>query len=268
MEHYIEKYKKWLSINDLSYNTRRNYIYRLNKFLEYLGNIENLTQESVENFLMELKQNSSNSTVNGNRAMIQSFLVFMKKSDIQLPKYRTIEKKVREYMTEEFFENEFLPIVEDIFKKDRLKMITVFSFLFYTGLRVEEFCKLKRENIDLDKCRIRFHNKKSKIEKIIPFPRKIKGLLESYFIENPEKNNAFNICVSSIDKKCKKLKPHFKLNIKPHLFRHSYASHLVNKGVSMPKIQSLLGHSNILTTQIYSHVNIEAIEKEYREKIG
>jgi len=98
--------------------------------------------------------------------------------------------------------------------------------------------------------------------------KRIKKILIEYFNSEPEKTNAFNIGKYSIFDIFKTLKLYFQdINIRPHLFRHSFATHLLRKGIDISIVSKLLGHNDIKTTMRYLQTNITLLKEVYNSKI-
>lgn len=142
----------------------------------------------------------------------------------------------------------------------------VLELLFATGARVSEICSLKPENVDLIQHTVKIYGKGAK-ERIIQienpdvlaalikysesFEAQIK--LSGFFFVNKFKNRLTEQSVREIIEKYRKLSGNA-LHITPHMFRHSFATLLLEEDVDIRYIQKLLGHSSITTTQIYTHV--------------
>ena len=156
---------------------------------------------------------------------------------------------------------------EDSFKyKTVIRDIAVIELLFATGIRVSELCNLKKENIDQDYSYIKILGKGLK-ERTIPITNPYtRKALEAYHllykIQINEKTyffiNRFNKCLSeqSVRFLVKNISQQIGINrnITPHVFRHTFATLLLEGDVDIRYIQGLLGHSSINITQIYTHV--------------
>ncbi len=148
---------------------------------------------------------------------------------------------------------------------ERLRDIAVLELLFSTGLRVSELCNLTIGNIEQDYSLIKVNGKGSK-ERMIPITNnevrealklyylKYNANINNYFFVNRLKNKLSEQSVRYLVRKYSK-KANIALNTTPHVFRHSFATLLLEEDVDIRYIQSLLGHSSINTTQIYTHVN-------------
>lgn len=152
---------------------------------------------------------------------------------------------------------------------ESVRSIAIVELLFATGIRVSELCNIKIKDIDLDEGLLRVNGKGSKerfiqicneealdalrnyyslfIEKIDPlgyfFINRLNSRLSEQSVRNLVKKYAN---LASVDK-----------HITPHTFRHTFATLLLEEDVDIKYIQQMLGHSSIMTTQIYTHVNIE-----------
>ena len=153
------------------------------------------------------------------------------------------------------------------------------ELLYATGMRASELTNLKLNNIDLDSCIVRIMGKGSK-ERIVPInDTTIKYLniyINNYRKEILNKKDSEYLFISNalkpitrqglfkiIKKEC--IRAGIKKNVYPHILRHSFATHLLNHGANIRIIQELLGHEDITTTEIYTHLSNETIKKDYEE---
>ena len=139
----------------------------------------------------------------------------------------------------------------------------ILEVLYATGIRVSELTHLKIEDIDLDGGWLKVKGKGKK-ERYVPFGENIARIIEEYI---SQKNNSkgyilkgqksgpmTRVGIWKITKRCAG-KALIKKTIAPHTLRHTFATHLLENGADLRTIQVLLGHSNIDTTQIYTHIN-------------
>lgn len=146
-----------------------------------------------------------------------------------------------------------------------IRDVAILELLFASGLRVSELCSLKRDNFNLKENTLRIMGKGAK-ERVIHLANKdvraaIKNYLDSinveketvYFFLNNRKRRLSEQSVRFMIKKYVKLAG-LSNRVTPHMFRHSFATLLLEEDVDIRYIQQLLGHSSILTTQIYTHV--------------
>jgi integrase/recombinase XerD len=148
-----------------------------------------------------------------------------------------------------------------------LRDIAVLELLFATGMRVSELCDLSIQQVNLNEGYIKIFGKGSK-ERIIQIenPEVLQSLktYEQYFFDKMSENSSFfinrlgkQLSPQSVRFMIKKYaaKASIPLHITPHMFRHSFATLLLEEDVDIRYIQHLLGHSSIATTQIYTHIN-------------
>jgi len=151
--------------------------------------------------------------------------------------------------------------------------------MYATGLRVSELVNLKINDIDFDSCLVKTLGKGSK-ERIIPIgdyaiyfvlkylkeyrPLLLKKEYTDYLFLN---NRGTKISRQSFYKIVEDLavKKNIKTKISPHTLRHSFATHLLDRGADIVSIKELLGHSSLATTQIYTHISNQKLQDEYNK---
>jgi integrase/recombinase XerD len=149
----------------------------------------------------------------------------------------------------------------------------ILQLLLTTGLRSRELLELRVEDIDLNKGVIRVRVAKYGKERLITAPREVFEALDAWIKLNnlKPKDKLFNISYQALYKRLKKLAVKAGIDpakIRPHILRHTFATMALRKGLSLPSLQRLLGHSDIRTTQVYLHMTIEDVKREYEEKMG
>jgi integrase/recombinase XerC len=149
--------------------------------------------------------------------------------------------------------------------------------LFYaTGIRLSELITLKEDQVDLRNQTIKVLGKRNK-ERIIPFSKSLVDTIEAYKsrkkkeVENRDHGFLF---VTSNGAPCypmmvyRTVKKYLSMHtssekINPHVLRHTYATHLLNKGAEINAVKDLLGHSSLAATQVYTHNSIEKLKKVF-----
>ena len=156
--------------------------------------------------------------------------------------------------------------------------VAMLALAYGCGLRASELVGLKRAAVDLNLALIRVRGKGGK-ERLVPFGAVAKGYVEKYLrlLDAAGKGEGPYLFASSRGRDrhvsrqllWKKVKRYAALagvpGVKPHLFRHTFATHLVQAGADIRTVQELLGHANITTTQIYAHLDTKRL-KEFHEK--
>ncbi len=185
-----------------------------------------------------------------------------------------IAKKIPEFLyQEQIRELMHLPDMSNsIGVRDRL----VLEILYGTGIRVGELVSIKLVDIDLSRRFIRVLGKGNK-ERIVPFGQLLKDVMTLYMDHHlqelaPEgdKHLLYNTRKAPISDRSvrKMLEKYGKLlgigRIYPHMLRHSYATHLLENGADIRIVQELLGHENLSTTQIYTHLSKQHLRDVYR----
>ncbi len=164
-------------------------------------------------------------------------------------------------------------------KKQGIRDKAIIETLYASGMRVSEISNLKTDNVNLEVGFLRCIGKGDK-ERVVPLGRKavesIQRYLHSsrpYFIK---RGNIPVLFVSRLGKSISRqsmwkiIKRYareagIKKNIKPHILRHSFATHLLERGADLRSVQEMLGHSDISTTQIYTHVNKDRLKSVHKQ---
>ncbi|MCL3781564.1 integrase [Prolixibacteraceae bacterium JC049] len=187
-----------------------------------------------------------------------------------------VEKRLPVFVEEDalntLLDNDFFP--KD-FEGRRDKVIV--SLLYGTGVRLFELMNLKNEYIDTEGCVIRVLGKRNK-ERIIPYPRslnpvlfdyindrnKLFGSTNEYFLLTKKGVQVYEKLIYRVVKKYLSMVTTVAKK-SPHIIRHSYATHLLNKGADLNAVKELLGHANLQATQMYTHTTFESLIKVYNQ---
>lgn len=156
-------------------------------------------------------------------------------------------------------------------KKKGLKNKAILETLFSTGLRVSEICALPRD-LDLSKDEISVRGKGEKV-RVVFLSDAAKSAIKAYLGTNTaiDSSTLFNITPRSVERLVKSyaIKAGISKKVTPHVIRHSFATDLLQNGADLRSVQALLGHANITTTQIYTHVtdrHLKEIHKNFHSK--
>jgi|TARA_B100000953_G_C18033348_1_gene423597 integrase/recombinase XerD len=266
----------------LSKNTVSSYmsdLLQLSKWLKKQNkDLNNCTESDLNSFLAS-KIDQGNSTTSVNRALssikgFYNWLVYnnyLSVNPSELLESPKIGRKLPVHISEEDVEKILNAPKLSINKGVRDK--TILELLYATGLRISELTNLKLNQIDLTRGIVRVMGKGNK-ERIIPIGETaltwLNNFINNYrqdFIINKNNNYIFlnrkgdqlsrKFCWSLITSYSKKVLPSKKIS--PHSLRHAFATHLLNNGADLRSVQMLLGHSNLSTTQIYTHVAKERL---------
>lgn len=239
-------------------------------------------KRTIRYFLINLQdQNVSKRTVARKLATLKSFFRYLVKNGIiesnpvatiKMPK---LEKKLPEYLSES--EIEQLLSLPDFKTFKGIRDLAILELFYGTGIRLSELINIKVGQIDFKQQLIRVIGKGNK-ERIVPFGGSAKLILEKYLLIRPQfaENSVDNLFVLKSGKKMypmavqrivqKYLKQASQIQQKsPHILRHSFATHLLNQGADIRVVKDLLGHENLATTQIYTHLSIDHLKKVYNQ---
>ena len=261
-----------------------NYWYKIKYYLIYCttNNIDiyHVNLLILNQYFLTLRQQSySNGYINNFVKALRFFYKYLRDvskvtEDIYQEMYKIkimrTEIKVKDFVTKEELEDLISTAMTycTFMNLDKLKVILY--FLFYTGLRRNEFINLKREDIKLEERAVIVRiPTKNRSERTVFFPLKVKKLLIHYFQLEPGNINAFNIKNNEVSRLINFLKTCVsgKKNITMHMFRHSFANMLARAGIDVKIAQSLLGHKSVLSTLIYYNPDIKIVKQIYNEKI-
>ena len=272
---------------ELNYSdeTIDNYKRDLNNYRDYLNkkkiNYKTINKLEILDYLKYLDNSSlSNKSISRHLSSLRTFynyLVEIKEIDsnvfkrVRNPK---VEKKLPNYLSIGEVEEILNSIKEDT--KEDIRNKCIFEIMYSCGLRVSEVSYLKVSNIDFREHTIRIMGKGSK-ERIVYYGEYLKDILDKYMKVRDEfliKGNIEYLFVNSkgdilsresiayiINKIEKKSLINHKIT--PHVLRHSFATHLLDDGADLRSVQELLGHENLDTTEIYTHVSNERLRAVY-----
>jgi len=262
----LKKLSTDLKLRGFSQQTLKMYLFYNQKLLEYTKKQpEDVTEDDIKDFLAF--KYSDDSLSNSSIALIKAAIKFFftetlgkKLSDIKTPKK---SNKLPVVLNR----NEIFNLIE---KTENIKHKLIIELLYSTGLRLSECVNLKYSNIDLSEGIGWVRSGKGSKDRIFIISEIFKKDLLHY-IENTKSNtNGYIFLVNGKKMSTRGIQYVIKTaanragiekDVHVHTLRHSFATHLLENGVDIRKIQKLLGHSNLQTTQIYTQVSSEEIKK-------
>jgi integrase/recombinase XerD len=171
--------------------------------------------------------------------------------------------------------NEIFALDEETFNKlleitKRTSDKLILKLLFDTGLRAKEILSIKVSDIDFERGSITVRNTKNQETRTVFFTEGTKSLLIKYIKSKGLKSDdkLFNLTYNALYKRLKRIGKKIGIDLRPHLLRHTFATVAIKKGVPLPAVQKLLGHKDIRTTQIYTHLLTTDLENIYRKTFG
>ncbi len=280
----IERFVRYL-IAELNYsdNTAKAYsvdMYEFASFIKKTKNIEltKCKKNEIRDYLAYLyNKNLKKSSIIRKLAVLKSFYKFLVITDaitanpttsISTPKK---DKRIPVFLTEQ----EILKLFDtpDIDLRDR----AILELLYSSGIRIEELININVRDIDFIAGYVKVFGKGA-VERLAPVGDRCLSAIRKYM--NEEKAKGFSFMPSSpvfLNKHGKRIsqrgarkmlhnwfvKASLKKNVSPHTLRHTFATHLLDRGCDIRSVQQMLGHKNLSTTQIYTHVTLETLRKAY-----
>jgi len=282
---FIDKYINYLKIEkNASEHTVINYSLDLRDFSVFLDEraLEEVTYLDLRKYLAVMRQKDySKRTIARKLASLRSFFRFLYRegyiknnpaSSVSTPK---LDKRLPIFLdTDEVARLVESPDSTDISGlRDRAMLETLYS----TGIRVSELTSLNTENIDFISGTVKVMGKGKK-ERLAPIGDKALKAIRSYLDKRgPGKlrekravflnKNSTRLTDRSVRRMLNKYirRLSFREGISPHTLRHSFATHLLNRGADLRSVQELLGHMNLSTTQIYTHVTTKRLKEVYKK---
>ena len=256
----------------LSNNTVKAYEADISSFFQWLDNedlkYKNLQEDHINqyiSFLFQRKMRSS--SVNRKISSIKSFYIFLVKRNFlkNSPLNDLVTPKQEKYLPESMSEAEVDKLLNspDVSNKIENRDKAMIEMLYATGMRISELVNLKITDVDMKRCVVKVFGKGSK-ERLVPFGETALDSLRSYLNERVQSSSK-EIFLSNRGKKMTRvafwqrvkvylIRENLKNSISPHTLRHAFATHLLNRGADLRSVQLLLGHSDLSTTQIYTHI--------------
>jgi integrase/recombinase XerC len=254
-------------------------------FVKTIGdfNVEGINDKIARQWVIELMDSGlSARTVNKKISALKSFYKYLLKLElvsenklvnITVPKIRKklpqfVEEKNLDHLLDDgFFANDFEGL------RDKL----IISLFYGTGIRLSELMHLKDADISQAESLVKVLGKRNK-ERIVPYPRSLNTLIDQYKCERTQLFGTSSrrlFLTSSGEEVYEKLIYRvvnkyltFVTTISkrsPHVLRHTFATHLLNRGADLNAVKEMLGHSNLSATQIYTHTSMDKIQKVYRQ---
>ena len=246
-------------------------------------NVEGINDKTVRSWIVDLMDSGlSARTVNKKVSALKSFNKYLMRLEVVgenhlvnviVPKIRKklpqfVEEKNLDHLLDDgFFGNDFEAL------RDKL----IVSLLYGTGIRLAELMHLKDADIYQSEFLLKVLGKRNK-ERIVPYPRSLNVLIEQY---KAERTQLFGSPVSCLLLTAKGNPAYEKLIYRvvlkylslvttidqksPHVLRHTFATHLLNRGADLNAVKEMLGHANLSATQIYTHTSLEKIQRVYRQ---
>ena len=279
----LSEYLEYLDIEKgLSKNTVEAYRADLTFFLNFCADkgifdIENIKRNIMNSYILFLREKNLNPhSVVRKIASLRGFFKWLNANEyIQTNPAQTLEQpKLPKRLPKVITMDE----IREIFSSQLSPSESlILEFLYDCGLRVSELVNLKLNNIDIKSKYIQCLGKGSK-ERLVPFGKKAQKALENYLksrelilLKNNISDNKIllinengkQISRQDVYKFIRSLGEKIHKHISPHTLRHTFATHLLDNGADLRVVQELLGHSDVATTQLYTHITKKRLKEVY-----
>lgn len=286
MQKYMDKFNEYIILEKhYSNDTVINYTKDLDDFYNYLDSkkirsINSVNYNVIRGYLMYLHEKEySKKTINRHISTLKSFFKYLlgehyiKDNPMSLVSGPKLDKKLPKVLYYE--ELEKLLNIEEDNDVISLRNNLILELLYSTGIRVSELVNIKINDIDRHNTQINIFGKGSK-ERVVIYGKVCEDKLKKYLSKRNEldKYNSEYLLLNNLGRKLttrgiryiidKIIKEGgLKFHISPHVLRHTFATHMLNEGADLKSVQELLGHENLSTTQIYTHVSNERLRSVY-----
>ncbi|MBU0759375.1 MAG: site-specific tyrosine recombinase XerD [Candidatus Omnitrophica bacterium] len=294
MDQLIDEFLNYLSVErGLSNNTIISYKRDLRKFFNYLkaarvSSIEKVSRQTISSFMLDEKDKGlSANSISRELACLKSFFKFL-----------LMENKIKDNITGVIESPKLWKRLPDVLRLDEVEAIlnapnvrdvagardrAALELMYATGMRVSELVNLKMDDLHIEVGFAKCYGKGGK-ERIVPFGKKARESILRYleksrprllkkkvsnalFLTRLGKAMSRQTFWKTIKKYTKEAR--IKKNVTPHSLRHSFATHILERGADLRIVQEMLGHADISTTQIYTHVNkdrLKSIHKKFHPR--
>ncbi len=283
MNRYVEKFLSFLEIEkNYSPHTILNYKLDLLEFIDFIEDkpLEKVEYNDFRRFLAQLRSNQFKPrTLSRKLSSIRSLFKFLVREGHikENPAVLLMTPKLDKILPHFLSELEMTQLIDapQILKAAGQRDRAIFETLYSSGLRVSELVGLNVEHIDFIGNVVKVMGKGKK-ERIVPIGDLALKQISDYLATRPLKEgsreravflnkNGTRLSDRSIRNIINKhlLTTSVKMKVSPHVVRHSFATHLLNRGADLRSVQELLGHVNLSTTQIYTHLTTERLKSVY-----
>ena len=286
MKIYLDEFINYLKYErNYSTNTIIAYENNIRNFLSYckIKNVKNMNEvnyQFIRGYISYLyKQKYQAKSITRMLSALRSFFKYLKREEkistnpLDLITSPKVEKKLPKYLT--INDVEKILNASDMSNKIGIRDAFILELLYVTGIRVSELTNIKLNDISIVEKKIKIMGKGSK-ERIVYYGTRCQELLNKYLnIRNDFLKQANDyLILSNTGKQIStreirniinrlKVKAGIDINISPHTFRHTFATHMLNEGADLRSVQELLGHENLSTTTIYTHLTNEKLRRTY-----
>jgi len=280
MDRYIDKFLSYLEIEkNSSSHTIVNYATDLKEFADFIGDgmaLSDISYLHFRRFLMSLRQRQYRPrTLARKLSSLRSFFKFLHREGLisHNPSLLLMSPKLDKPLPKFLSEQDISGVLNGSFDQTEtgLRDRAILETLYSTGIRVSELVGLNQEDLDpmSNLVKVRGKGKKERLlpigdtalESVLQYLKLRQRSSRAVFLNRRGGRLTDRSVRNIIDKYI--LKASLIRKVTPHMFRHSFATHLLDHGADLRSVQELLGHRHLSTTQIYTHVTTERLKKIY-----
>ncbi len=282
IQHFLSELK---GIRNAADNTISSYSRDLKQFKEFcdernITEIENITQKHIRSFMVKLNvENNSTGTISRKLTSLRNLFNFsLRNGSIEKNPLKEISNpKIKRGIPETLPLDSYLKIITLLDEEEgesKLQTKTIFELLYGCAIRVSELCNLDIGNVNYESRTLKVYGKGSK-ERLVPLGEKSIEALKEHMATltdrsfnnplfiSPRGERIYPRLVQRLVKKyIQKVSDVSKKS--PHILRHSAATHMLDRGADLLGVKEILGHENLKTTQIYTHVSVERLKKTHK----
>ena len=261
----VERFRFHLKLKGFSENTISSYMNDLKSFADFFAD-KPLNEQNLLKYRDELtKKNYATLTFNRKLSSIRTFLKFLNRSGIFEIDYSFLKNKKNKRKAPSYVAKD---TIEKAMTNDRDGLII--RMMYATGLRISELVNLKVSDVLFDSGFVRVKGKGNK-ERFVPIDRRTLEAIKEYvkergydykgylFLSNWKRPFTRQGMWKVVKKKFKKLG----LDLKPHMLRHMFATHMLENGANIRAVQEMLGHESVTTTQIYTEITDNSLKEAF-----
>lgn len=273
------------NIKRYSDNTVKAYKTDLEEFTAYCTEknriqISTITEKFIKSYLGELSsRNLDKKSISRKLSSIRSLFIYCFQQNLISfnPSASIHNPKISRELPEILSSDVILSAYKEVEKNEKHPALikAIFELLYGCAIRVSELCSLNREDLDLTNKTLKVFGKGGK-NRIVPVGTKSVDIIKEYLFERGGINRKEPLMVTETGKRIYPRFVHRKISrylsivsdIKkksPHILRHSAATHMLDNGADLRAVKEILGHENLSTTQIYTHVSIERLKSTYKK---
>lgn len=274
-------------VNRASENTVQAYTRDVNEFISFCGEreidrIDKVTERTIRQFVMKLSTDEvEKTTISRKLSSLRKLFEFAVRNEIleNNPITKIPNPKSKRKLPETISLDSFLEIYNFISKENGIveakRIKAIFELLYGCAFRVSELCSLNIGSLDFRNSSVRVVGKGSKT-RIVPLGSKSKVIVREYIDTLAEHDYNTPLFVSGENKRIDRFEVYYLVKKyiskvsdidkkSPHILRHSAATHMLDNEADLMAVKEILGHENLSTTQIYTHVSIERLKASYKK---